>query len=84
MLYPPTNSPILIFSTFDTPSCGNLPLRGVLLRHLTQMSSYNLRFYPNRKALKIALFSNQDFLVFQKGLLLHSERTPFTLQKDSF
>ena len=48
------------------------------------ITSYNLRFYPNRKALKIALFSTQDFLVFQKGLLLHSERTPFTHQKDSF
>ena len=48
------------------------------------ITSYNLLLYPNRKALKIALFSTQDFLVFQKGLLLHSERTPFALQKDSF
>ena len=48
------------------------------------ITSYNLLFYPSRKALKITLFFTQDCLVFQKGLLLHSKRTPFTLQNDSF
>ena len=48
------------------------------------ITSYNLLLYPNRKALKITLFFTQDCLIFQKGLLLHSKRTPFTLQKDSF
>ena len=48
------------------------------------ITSYNLRFYPNRKALKIALFFHSRFPCFPKGLLLHSKTNPFTLQKDSF
>ena len=55
------------------------------------ITSYNLRFYPNRKALKIALFSTQDCIVFQKdsfctlkGLLLLSKRTPFATQNEPF
>ena len=55
------------------------------------ITSYNLLLYPNKKARKIALFSTQDCLVFQKDsfcppkrILLLSKRTPFATQNEPF
>ena len=71
MLYPPTNSPILIFSTFDTPSSYICCFQPVLFDFYSPPTICNAN-------------SSKHSTLKKKGLLLPSKTSPFTLQNESF
>ena len=78
MLYPPTNSPILIFSTFDIPSFFVFFHSTFHPKHLT-LNIQHLSLF-NRTPFA---FQNESFY-HAKGVLLLFKTSPFASQKDSF
>ena len=85
MLYPPTNSPILIFSTFDTPSsyiCCFQPVLFDFYSPPTICNANSSKYLTLKKRTPFA-FQNESFCL-PKRVLLPSKTNPFTTQKDPF
>ena len=78
MLYPPTNSPILIFSTFDTPSSYICCFQPVLF------DFYSPPTICNANSSKHSTLKKKDPFCLPKRVLLPSKTNPFTTQKDPF
>ena len=85
MLYPPTNSPILIFSTFDTPPPTFVAFSPCCLTFtlLLQYAMLILQSIPHSKKRTPFAFQNESFYP-PKRILLQRKRTPFRERKESF
>ena len=85
MLYPPTNSPILIFSTFDTPSSYICCFQPVLFDFYSPptICNANSSKHSTLKKRTPFAFQNESFCP-PKRILLQRKRTPFVERKESF